>query len=195
MSHAIRMMLIAGLAITAAGWHAEAHADSADAIPDRVRIETSHGTIDVELFSTEAPRTTENFLTLIDSGFYEGLVFHRVIANFMIQTGGYDAQMNYREPPGTVPNESFNGLRNRTGTLAMARMEDPDSADAQFFINVNDNAHLDAAPGRPGYTVFGRVIAGMDVVHDIELADTGIRAGMAAVPDSPIRILKAARLR
>jgi peptidyl-prolyl cis-trans isomerase A (cyclophilin A) len=135
-----------------------------------------------------------NFLRLVDDGFYDGLIFHRVIANFMIQTGGYDAGMNEREPPGTVPNESFNGLRNRTGTLAMARLEDPDSADAQFFINVNDNAHLDAAPGVPGYTVFGRVIAGMDVVTDIELADTGIRAGMAAVPETPIVLERAERL-
>jgi peptidyl-prolyl cis-trans isomerase A (cyclophilin A) len=160
----------------------------------RVRLSTTLGNIDVELFPDRAPRTVANFLRLVDDGFYDGLIFHRVIANFMIQTGGYDASMKHREPPATVPNESFNGLQNRTGTLAMARLDDPDSAGAQFYINVNDNAHLDAAPGVPGYTVFGRVIAGMDVVIDIELADTGIQADMAGVPDTPIVLERAERL-
>lgn len=160
----------------------------------RVRLITTAGTIDVALFPDQAPRTVANFLRLVDAGFYDGLIFHRVIANFMIQAGGYEPDMTYREPPGTVPNESFNGLRNRPGTLAMARLEDPDSAEAQFFINVNDNAHLDAGPGRPGYTVFGQVIAGMDVVTDIELTDTGVHAGMVGVPTTPIVIEKASRL-
>jgi peptidyl-prolyl cis-trans isomerase A (cyclophilin A) len=160
----------------------------------RVRLVTTEGTIDVALFQDRAPRTVANFLRLVDDGFYDGLIFHRVIANFMIQTGGYEPGMRYREPPATVPNESFNGLRNRRGTLAMARLDDPDSAESQFFINVNDNTHLDAAPGRPGYTVFGRVVEGMDVVTAIELADTGVQAGHAGVPDTPIVIEEARRL-
>jgi peptidyl-prolyl cis-trans isomerase A (cyclophilin A) len=160
----------------------------------RVRFVTSLGTIDVALFADEAPLTVANFLRLVEDGFYEGLIFHRVIANFMIQTGGYEPDLTFREPRGSVRNESFNGLRNRKGTLAMARLADPDSADAQFFINVNDNTHLDAAPGQPGYTVFGEVVAGMDVVTDIELSDTSLQAGMAGVPDTPIVIERAERL-
>ena len=160
----------------------------------RVRLVTSLGTIDVELFADKAPLTVVNFLRLVEEGFYEGLIFHRVIANFMIQTGGYEADLTFREPRGSVRNESFNGLRNRKGTLAMARLADPDSAEAQFFINVNDNTHLDAAPGQPGYTVFGQVVAGMDVVTDIELSDTSLQAGMAGVPDTPIVIERAERL-
>ncbi len=160
----------------------------------KVRLFTSLGQIDVELFSRQAPQTVANFLRLVDDDFYDGLIFHRVIAGFVIQAGGYQADMSYREPPGTVVNESANGLRNLTGTLAMARLSDPDSADAQFYINVDDNAHLDAAPGEPGYTVFGRVIDGMEVVTEIELSDTGRRAGMAGVPETPIVLERAERL-
>ncbi|MEQ8485416.1 MAG: peptidylprolyl isomerase [Pseudomonadales bacterium] len=160
----------------------------------RVRLTTSVGVIDLELLPDRAPRTVANFLRLVDDGFYDGLIFHRVIANFVIQAGGYDAAMAYREPPGTVANESFNGLKNVRGTVAMARLADPDSADSQFFINVNDNAHLDATPGQPGYTVFARVVGGMDVVTDIELVDTGRRAGMVGVPEAPVVIESARRL-
>jgi cyclophilin family peptidyl-prolyl cis-trans isomerase len=102
--------------------------------------------------------------------------------------------MNYREPPGNVVNESNNGLGNRRGTLAMARLDDPDSANTQFFINVNDNTHLNLSPDNAGYAVFGRVIDGMDVVTEIELADTGRKAGMAGVPDTPIVVERAERL-
>ena len=124
------------------------------------------------------------FLALVEEGFYVGLVFHRVIPNFMIQAGGYDAELNYRPRDGQVDNESFNGLRNKRYTVAMARLSDPDSADTQFFINVRDNPHLDAQPGEPGYTVFGRVVSGMDVIETIELTDTHLRMGMAAVPEN-----------
>ena len=162
--------------------------------PFKVRIDTTQGVIDVELFPKQAPLSVTNFLQLVDSEFFNGTVFHRVVANFMIQTGGYDAKLTYRTPPGTVPNESSNGLKNLRGTLAMARREHPDSADAQFFINMRDNRHLDPQAGRAGYSVFGRVIAGMDVAERIELSDTGIQAGMAAVPDHPIEIISTTRL-
>lgn len=155
---------------------------------DRVRIETSAGEIVLTLLPERAPATVKNFLAHVNAGFYEGLVFHRVIANFVIQTGGYDAAMHYREPLGTVVNESANGLHNDRGTVAMARLDDPDSADAQFFINVRNNPHLDATSGKPGYTVFARVVEGMDVVEAIELAETTIRNGMAGVPVEPIVI-------
>ncbi|MCL4171196.1 UNVERIFIED_CONTAM: hypothetical protein GTU68_055686 [Idotea baltica] len=139
--------------------------------------------------------TVENFLQLVDDEFYNNLLFHRVIANFMVQVGGYDVDMVYREPPRTVVNESFNGLSNRKGFIAMARTNDPDSADTQFFINVRDNARLDAQPGKPGYTVFGRVIEGWRVVESIELVDTGISQGMSAVPMEPVVLESAERVR
>jgi cyclophilin family peptidyl-prolyl cis-trans isomerase len=161
----------------------------------RVRLDTTAGIIDIELDPARAPATVANFLDLVDSGFYDGLVFHRVVANFVIQAGGYDAALEYRAPPRRVVNESANALRNTMGTVSMARLADPDSADSQFFINVRDNPHLDAAPGRAGYTVFGRVVAGMDVVTEIELADTGVRNQMAGVPVEPVIIRRAERLR
>ena len=160
----------------------------------RVRVETSVGSFTVELWPGEAPRTVESFLRYVDRDFYEGLVFHRVIPDFMIQTGRYEADLAYREPAGTVPNESVGGARNLRGTLAMARRRDPDSADAQFFVNVSDNAHLDADGTRPGYTVFGRVVAGMEVVDAISLVETGVRDGMRDVPLEPVTIVEVERV-
>jgi cyclophilin family peptidyl-prolyl cis-trans isomerase len=159
-----------------------------------VRLETSMGNIDIELFPDRAPKTVENFLSLVDDGFYDGLVFHRVVAGFVIQAGGYDHRLTYRSPPGTVVNESANRVKNARYTVAMARLNDPDSADTQFFINVKDNTHLDWQPGQPGYTVFGRVVAGTEVVTAIELVDTGIEAGMAGVPLEDVIIQRAVRL-
>ena len=160
----------------------------------KLRLSTTLGDIDIELYPAKAPMTTKTILARVDEGFYDGLVFHRVVANFVIQTGGYDKDLNYREPPATVPNESYNGLQNLRGTVAMARQSDPDSADAQFFINMNHNMHLNTARGRPGYTVFGRVVAGMAIAEAIELSDTSEQGGMVGVPDTPIIITSAARL-
>ena len=168
---------------------------SADEPAPVVRLETSAGDIDIELFPSESPQTVDNFLRLVDENFYDGLIFHRVIAGFMIQVGGYDGAMIYRKAPRTVVNESSNGLSNTRGTLAMARTSDPDSADAQFFINVKDNAYLDARGGQPGYTVFGKVIAGMEAVTEVELSETHRRQGMADVPVENIVIQTATRLR
>jgi len=194
---ALTLFGILTVGLTAAGHASESSTGHAES--PKVRLTTTAGNIDIALYPERAPLTVANFLRLVDDGFYDGLIFHRVIANFMIQGGGYDAQMNYREPPATVANESFNGMRNRKYRIAMARQSHPDSADAQFFINVNNNTHLDARPGEPGYTVFGEVIAGHDVVEEIELADTinydagdGVR--MAAVPETAIVITHAARL-
>ena len=155
----------------------------------RVDLVTSEGLIEIELLPKFAPKHVANFLALVEEDFYVGLVFHRVIPNFMVQAGGYDAELTYRPRDGQVDNESFNGLRNKRYTVAMARLSDPDSADTQFFINVRDNPHLDAQPGEPGYTVFGRVVSGMDVIETIELTDTHLRMGMAAVPEKAIVIL------
>jgi peptidyl-prolyl cis-trans isomerase A (cyclophilin A) len=160
------------------------------AVNPRVLIETTQGNIELELLPKFAPKHVGNFLNLVEAEFYSGLIFHRVIPNFMIQAGGYDVDVNYKETGGiSVPNESFNGLRNKRGSVAAARLDDPDSASTQFFINVRDNYYLDAQPGKPGYTVFARVVDGFDTVERIELTDTHLRKGMAGVPEQPIVIL------
>lgn len=164
----------------------------ADANP-RVRISTNAGDITVELYPDEAPLTVANFLSYVDSGFYAGTVFHRVIPNFMIQGGGMDASMNEKPTRSPIALESRNGLSNVRGSIAMARTMIPDSATAQFFINVKDNPFLDQpnSPDRHGYAVFGKVVTGMDVVDKIKAVPTGNRGGHQNVPAEPVTILKA----
>ena len=176
------MMLLAGFLWTL---HGVAHAQD----NPRVSLVTNKGAIEIELLPKFAPKHVANFLSLVEEEFYVGLVFHRVIPNFMIQAGGYDGDLNYKASERRVENESFNGLKNKRLTLAMARLNDPDSADTQFFINVRDNPHLDAQPGQPGYTVFGTVVDGLDVIETIELTDTHLRMGMVAVPEETITIV------
>lgn len=161
---------------------------------EQVLLKTSKGDIVIELYADQAPATAKNFLRLVDSGFYTDLVFHRAIPGFMIQAGGYDARLNYRDAPRQVPNESDNVLKNLRGFVAMARKNDPDSASSQFYINVRSNASLDPKPGKPGYTVFGRVVSGMDVVGVIENTPTQRRNGMADVPVEAVVIKSAKRL-
>ena len=160
----------------------------------QVALVTNVGEIQIELLPKFSPKHVSNFLALIDENFYVGLVFHRVIPNFMIQAGGYTENLTYRPTNRSVANESLNGLKNRKYTVAMARLDHPDSGDTQFFINVGNNTHLDATPDGPGYSVFGRVISGRDVIETIELVDTGISNGMVAVPETPIVILATRRL-
>ena len=160
----------------------------------QVALVTNVGEIKIELLPKFSPKHVSNFLALIDENFYVGLVFHRVIPNFMIQAGGYTENLTYRPTNRSVANESLNGLKNRKYTVAMARLDHPDSGDTQFFINVGNNTHLDATPDGPGYSVFGRVISGRDVIETIELVDTGISNGMVAVPETPIVILATRRL-
>ncbi len=167
----------------------------ANADQPQVILTTSVGTMIATLDEERAPHTVANFLELVEAEFYDGLIFHRVIAGFVIQTGGYDVHMERREGPRNIPNESFNGLMNRKGTLSMARLADPDSANSQFFINLDANTHLDALPGKPGYAVFGHLVTGTDVAEIIEFAETGIRQGMAGVPLEPVLILTARRRR
>jgi cyclophilin family peptidyl-prolyl cis-trans isomerase len=159
----------------------------ADANP-RVRISTNAGDITVELYPDEAPVTVANFLGYVDSGFYKGTVFHRVIPNFMIQGGGFTTDMVEKKTGEPIVNESKNRLHNTRGTLAMARTNDPDSATSQFFINQRSNLRLDWTPGSEGYTVFGEVIQGMDIVDFIATAPTGNAGGMGDVPKQPIII-------
>jgi cyclophilin family peptidyl-prolyl cis-trans isomerase len=136
-----------------------------------VEMVTNHGTIKIELFQDKAPETVKNFLGYVDSKFYDGTIFHRVMADFMIQGGGIDAESNKEKQTGSpIKNESSNGLSNKKYTIAMARTNEPDSATSQFFINVKDNERLDKAnfPDKVGYCVFGKVIDGTDVVEKIK---------------------------
>ena len=155
----------------------------------KVRLATTAGDIVVELDAAKAPKSVANFLAYVKSGHYDGTVFHRVIDGFMIQGGGMDAQMREKPKRPPIPLEVGNGLSNLRGTLAMARTADPNSATAQFFINVVDNKPLDTYGG--GYAVFGRVVAGMDVVDKIRAVPTGNRGMYANVPVDPITITKA----
>lgn len=142
-----------------------------------VVIETSRGTIEIELDREHAPVSVENFIGYVNSGFYDGTVFHRVIPNFMVQGGGFTAEGVEKKTNAPIKLESDNGLSNLRGTVAMARTNDPDSATSQFFINVVDNKFLDYAPGNDGYAVFGKVVSGMDVVDEIKSVKTTTKHG------------------
>jgi len=157
----------------------------------KVRLTTSLGDILLQLDSDKAPLTVENFRNYISSGHYAGTIFHRVIADFMIQGGGLDADMNPKTAKAPIKNEADNGLSNEIGTIAMARTGDPHSASAQFFINTNDNIGLNyrsATRDGWGYCVFGKVIEGMDVVEAIEATSTTSRKGHQDVPSNTIQI-------
>jgi peptidyl-prolyl cis-trans isomerase A (cyclophilin A) len=165
----------------------------APAWAQKVRLATSQGDIVVQLEPEKAPKTVANFVQYVKSGHYAGTVFHRVIDGFMIQGGGMAADMTEKPTRPPIPLEARNGLSNQRGTLAMARTMVPDSATAQFFINVNDNLFLDAANARDGngYAVFGRVVEGMDVVDKIKAVPTATKAGQQNVPVQPVLIKKA----
>lgn len=172
-------------------------ASTAFAAGPQVALDTNQGRIVLELNTDAAPATVENFLGYVQSGHYDGTIFHRVIDGFMIQGGGFTADMRQKPTRAPIKNEADNGLRNTVGTIAMARTRDPHSATAQFFINVNDNASLNhSAPTAAGYgyAVFGRVVQGMDVVQRIAKLPT-TRVGMHAdVPRDPVVIEKATLL-
>ena len=158
-----------------------------------VNMETSAGTIKLELDSNKAPQTVENFVAYAKDGHYDGTIFHRVIAGFMIQGGGFDESMKQKATKTPIKNEADNGLKNDDGTIAMARTSDPNSATAQFFINVKDNDFLNYSSPSPqgwGYAVFGKVVDGMDVVRKIEQVSTGNRAGHSDVPTENVVINK-----
>lgn len=171
---------------------APAGADDAGSKAPRVELVTTHGSMVLELDPAKAPVTTENFLRYVRDGHYDGLIFHRVIAGFMAQGGGYEADYSERETRDPIENESHNGLSNERGTIAMARTSDPHSATAQFFINLVDNQRLDGAPGRWGYTVFGRLVEGLDVLDKIGAVPTGSGGPFRSdVPQAPVVIQQA----
>ncbi|NQD91253.1 peptidylprolyl isomerase A [Pseudomonas sp. CrR25] len=160
----------------------------------KVLLTTSLGDIEIELDATKAPISVTNFLGYVDSGYYAGTQFHRVIPGFMVQGGGFDAEMQQKQTQAPIKNEADNGLHNVRGTLAMARTQVRDSATSQFFINHKDNAFLDHGSRDFGYAVFGKVVRGMEVVDKIAQVPTGNRGGHQNVPREPVLILEAKRL-
>ena len=166
---------------------------AAPAWAQKVKLATSMGDIVIELAPDKSPKTVANFVQYVKAGHYDGVVFHRVIDGFMILSGGFTAAMQEKPTRAPIPLESRNGLSNLRGTLAMARTSVPDSASAQFFINVGDNLRLDAANAQDGngYAVFGKVIEGMDVVDKIKTVPVGNQAGHQNVPKQPVTIQQA----
>ena len=160
-----------------------------------VILETSQGEIRIELDPARAPVTVENFLVYVDAGHFDGTVFHRVIPNFMIQGGGFTSDLGEKPTRAPIQNEAQNGLKNARGTLAMARTNDPNSATAQFFVNLRDNDFLDHGARDTGYAVFGRVSAGMDVVDAIAAVRTRTQGHYENVPIEPVVIRAARRAR
>ena len=163
----------------------------------QVELQTNHGNIRVELDEAKAPESARNFLAYVDSGHYDGTVFHRVIKGFMVQGGGFAVGMKQKPTMAELRNEANNGLKNDHYTLAMARTSAPHSATAQFFINTTDNGFLNFKSESPqgwGYAVFARVIAGNDVVDAIERVKTGRSGGHDDVPVEDVLIVKAVRL-
>lgn len=157
----------------------------------QVMFETNRGEFVIELYQDKAPKTVENFLKYVNSGFYKDTTFHRVIRRFMIQGGGFTADMIEKQTLAPIINEAANGLANDIGTIAMARTSDPNSATSQFFINLENNQFLNYRGPEPeliGYCVFGRVLKGMDVVREIGISPTGFVAGYSDVPQAPIII-------
>jgi len=159
-----------------------------------IRFETTLGTFTVELDAGSAPVSSENFLRYVDDGHFDGTVFHRVIPGFMIQGGGFQADMTQKPTRKPIKNEADNGLRNRRGSIAMARTNDIASATAQFFVNLVDNAFLDHRPGNHGYAVFGRVVDGMDVIDRIAAVKTKRRHGHDDVPVEAVVVTAARRV-
>ena len=167
---------------------------AAEKIPahPQIVVITTEGAFKMELVTKEAPHTVEHFLGLVDAGFYDGLIFHRVISGFMVQTGGYTPGFKLKEDEQKIVNESGNAMSNIRGTIAMARTGDPHSANSQFFINLGDNSRLDPQKdpvrGRWGYTVFGYVFEGMDVIDKIGLVETAPQGEHQDTPVVPIVI-------
>lgn len=184
------MLRKAFLLLTLAVLTQTAFAQNAPAGNPKVRITTNMGAVVVELEPARAPITVKNFLEYVQAGHYDGTIFHRVIPGFVLQGGGYDPKGVEKPARASIVNESGNGLSNRHGTVAMARTGDPHSANAQFYINLADNVALDPQPSRWGYTVFGRVVEGMQLAHKMGEVATGRSGTFDDAPLKPIIIEK-----
>ena len=179
-----RRAALAGLALAALASPVLAN----DTAP-QVKFETTLGNFVVEVYPDKAPKTVENFLLYVKSKQYDGTIFHRVIPNFMVQGGGYNVKYEEKIARPPIPLEALNGLKHETGTIAMARTNEPNSARAQFFVNVKDNASLNAKGSADGYTVFGRVISGMETINKIRDVPTGSGGPFATdAPKTPVLI-------
>lgn len=186
---------LAAFALTFAGLTGTTPAQTvSDAKPVKIVMETSKGTIELELDAAKAPISVANFVKYVKKGHYDGLVFHRVIPDFMIQGGGFSPDMQQKETDGNIENEAKNGLKNVKGSIAMARTPNPHSASSQFFINLKDNSFLDY-PGQDGwgYCVFGKVTKGLDVVDVIAAVPTGRKGPHGDVPLEPV-VIKSAKV-
>ena len=159
-----------------------------------VRFETTHGNFTIELFPEEAPVSVETFLRYVDDGFFDGTLFHRIVPGFVIQGGGLTADFRNKETRAPITNEAGNGLKNKRGSLSMARTSDINSATSQFFVNLSDNEFLDHGPRDFGYAVFGRVTEGMDTIDKIAKVGTGRRKGYQDAPLEDVLIVSARRV-
>jgi len=193
----LALVIVSGGVFSAAGQGSAAKKPAAEAKYPVVVMETSMGTIKVQVLSDRAPVTAKNFLDYVNSGFLDNTIFHRVVPGFVIQGGGYLENMAPKPTQPPIKNESKNGLKNLRGTLSMARYDDPNSATSQFFINLADNSNLDASAGGWGYAVFAKVIEGMDVVDKIAGVKTATRnvlgTPFANVPVQPV-VVKSAKV-
>ena len=194
---ATALLILFGVVISAAGQDKAAKKPAAGAKYPVVVMETTMGTIKVQVLTDRAPATAKNFLDYVNTGFFDSTIFHRVVPGFVIQGGGYLESMAPKPTQPPIKNESKNGLKNLRGTLSMARYNDPNSATSQFFINLADNSNLDASAGDWGYAVFAKVIEGMDVVDKIAGVNTATRnvlgTQFANVPVQPV-IVKSAKV-
>ncbi|MCW0220619.1 MAG: peptidylprolyl isomerase [Prosthecobacter sp.] len=191
----LNLPLLAALAVTFVGSTGLTQAQEtpvSETKPVKIVMETNKGSIEIELDAAKAPGSVANFVKYVKKGHYDGLIFHRVIPEFMIQGGGFSADMKQKETEAPIQNEAKNGLKNVRGSLAMARTPNPHSASSQFFINLKDNSFLDY-PGQDGwgYCVFGKVTKGMEVVDQIAAVPTTVKAGMRDVPAEPVTIISA----
>ncbi|WP_323814657.1 peptidylprolyl isomerase [Cellvibrio sp. NN19] len=159
-----------------------------------VALKTDLGTVVIETYPKSAPKTVENFLGYVDSKFYDGTIFHRIVPGFVVQGGGMTFDFAEKETRKPIVNESTNGLKNDYKSVAMARQSDPDSATAQFYVNLQNNSGLNATETKPGYTVFGKVVAGMEVIEKIAKEPTGMFKAFPEAPNYAVRILSATRI-
>ncbi|CAG9184161.1 peptidylprolyl isomerase [Cupriavidus pinatubonensis] len=184
-----RRILLAGLSAAALALSALPSMAQQTQKAERVQFVTSQGKFTVEVYPDAAPKTVANFMEYVKSGFYSGTIFHRVINGFMVQGGGFDREMKEKPTRAPIPLEAQNGLKNKAGTVAMARTANPNSATAQFFVNVVDNPNLDyPQPDGNGYAVFGKVVEGMDTIEKIKNVPTTAYGPMRNVPATPIVI-------
>lgn len=159
-----------------------------------VAVKTDLGTFVIEVYPKAAPATVQNFLGYVDEKFYDGTIFHRVVPGFVVQGGGMTVDFAEKRTRKPVANESVNGLKNEYQSVAMARQAEPDSATAQFYVNLQNNAALNATEAKPGYTVFGKVVAGMEVIEKIAQEPRGMYRAFPEAPNYPVRLLSAERI-